>query len=116
MNFFKIIPEVICFPLKLPKVASCAYIKYFDLHICHHQGGTLIEYENKLRLLEIAQVPKENVDEFKSVSKFKIFNTNNLWMHMPTVARLTESGQMDMEVIVNNKVCVKSADRHWPGW
>lgn len=35
------------------------------------QGGTLIEYEGKLRLLEIAQVPKEHVDEFKSVSKFR---------------------------------------------
>ncbi len=35
------------------------------------QGGTLIEYQNKLRLLEIAQVPKEHVDEFKSVSKFR---------------------------------------------
>ena len=39
------------------------------------KGGTLIEYEGRARLLEIAQVPKENVDEFKSVSKewFVIF-------------------------------------------
>lgn len=43
------------------------------------QGGTLIKYENKLRLLEIAQVPKEHVDDFKSVKTFKFFNTNNLW-------------------------------------
>jgi len=35
------------------------------------QGGTLVDYENKLRLLELAQVPKDKVDEFKSVSKFK---------------------------------------------
>ena len=35
------------------------------------KGGTLVNYEGKLRLLEIAQVPKDNVDEFKSVSKFK---------------------------------------------
>ena len=68
------------------------------------QGGTLIEYNKKLRLLEIAQVPKENVDEFKSVSKFKIFNTNNLWISLPAVKRLNVSGEMDMEVIVNNKV------------
>ena len=35
------------------------------------QGGTLVDYEGKLRLVEIAQVPKDYVDEFKSVSKFK---------------------------------------------
>jgi UDP-glucose pyrophosphorylase len=46
------------------------------------QGGTLIQYENKLRLLEIAQVPKEHVDEFKSIKKFKFFNTNNLWVKL----------------------------------
>lgn len=43
------------------------------------KGGTLIQYENKLRLLEIAQVPNEHVDEFKSVKTFKFFNTNNIW-------------------------------------
>ncbi|XP_039263753.1 UTP--glucose-1-phosphate uridylyltransferase-like [Styela clava] len=67
------------------------------------KGGTLIEYEDKLRLLEIAQVPKEHVDEFKSVSKFKIFNTNNLWMKLSAVNSLVTSKQLDIEVIVNNK-------------
>lgn len=43
------------------------------------KGGTLIQFENKLRLLEIAQVPKEHVDDFKSVKTFKFFNTNNIW-------------------------------------
>ena len=38
-------------------------------------GGTLIEYENKLRLLEIAQVPKDHVDEFKSVNKFRLVDS-----------------------------------------
>lgn len=67
------------------------------------KGGTLIQYEEKLRLLEIAQVPKEHVDEFKSVSKFKIFNTNNLWMKLSAVKSLIENRMMDIEVIVNNK-------------
>ena len=56
--------------------------------------------------MEIAQVPNENKDEFKSVSKFKIFNTNNLWMNLKAVHELTLSNQIEMEVIVNNKVCV----------
>jgi len=68
------------------------------------KGGTLIEYEGRARLLEIAQVPKENVDEFKSVSKFKIFNTNNLWLRLDAVDRLCKNGKIeDMEIIVNEK-------------
>ncbi|KAI4812896.1 hypothetical protein KUCAC02_024258 [Chaenocephalus aceratus] len=98
-----------------------------DLHILHHlvsqpngkrcefimevtdktradvKGGTLIQYEGKLRLLEIAQVPKAHVDEFKSVSKFKIFNTNNLWISLPAIKRLQEQKAMDLEIIVNPK-------------
>ena len=42
-----------------------------DLDLFDLKGGTLVDYESKLRLLELAQVPKENVDEFKSVNKFK---------------------------------------------
>ncbi|CAF0749041.1 unnamed protein product [Adineta ricciae] len=67
------------------------------------KGGTLIEYEGKLRLLEIAQVPKENVDEFKSVSKFRIFNTNNLWINLPAIKRVVEDQSLHMEIIVNLK-------------
>ena len=47
------------------------------------KGGTLIEYEGKLRLLEVAQVPKKHVEEFKSIKKFSVFNTNNLWIKLP---------------------------------
>lgn len=68
------------------------------------QGGTLTQYENKLRLVEIAQVPKAHVDEFKSVSKFKIFNTNNLWIALSAIKRLQEKNAIDMEIIVNPKV------------
>nr|XP_061792384.1 UTP--glucose-1-phosphate uridylyltransferase-like [Nerophis lumbriciformis] len=67
------------------------------------KGGTLIQYEDRLRLLEIAQVPKDHVDEFKSVSKFKIFNTNNLWISLSAIKRLIDNNALDMEVIVNPK-------------
>ncbi|XP_072164135.1 UTP--glucose-1-phosphate uridylyltransferase-like isoform X1 [Diadema setosum] len=67
------------------------------------KGGTLIQYHNKLRLLEIAQVPKWHVDEFKSVTKFKIFNTNNLWIKLDAIKRVVENNSLSMEVIVNNK-------------
>nr|XP_045581617.1 UTP--glucose-1-phosphate uridylyltransferase-like [Procambarus clarkii] len=67
------------------------------------KGGTLIRYENQMRLLEIAQVPKEHVDDFKSVKTFKIFNTNNLWIKLSAIKEVLEGGTLDMEVIVNNK-------------
>lgn len=67
------------------------------------KGGTLIQYEGKLRLLEIAQVPKERVDEFKSVSKFKIFNTNNLWVNLKAMEAVVRNHMLQLEIIVNPK-------------
>jgi len=67
------------------------------------KGGTLIQYENKLRLLEIAQVPKEHLEEFKSVKKFKFFNTNNLWIKLNAIEKVLNEGSMNLEIIVNNK-------------
>ncbi len=81
-----------------------------------------------MRLLEIAQVPKDHVDEFKSVSKFKleffffknkktysnlfyfttrIFNTNNLWIKLKAIEEAVENKTLHMEVIVNHKVTDK---------
>ena len=67
------------------------------------KGGTLIQYEGKLRLLEAAQVPKGHEEDFKSVKKFNVFNTNNLWMNMPQIKHIIEENTLDMEVIVNPK-------------
>ncbi|XP_057500865.1 UTP--glucose-1-phosphate uridylyltransferase isoform X2 [Actinidia eriantha] len=67
------------------------------------KGGTLISYEGKVQLLEIAQVPDENVNEFKSIEKFKIFNTNNLWVNLGAIKRLVEADALKMEIIPNPK-------------
>ncbi|KAL8532282.1 hypothetical protein ACS0TY_008762 [Phlomoides rotata] len=67
------------------------------------KGGTLISYEGKVQLLEIAQVPDEHVNEFKSIEKFKIFNTNNLWVNLQAINRLVEADALKMEIIPNPK-------------
>lgn len=68
------------------------------------KGGTLIDYEGKPKLLEIAQVPESKVDEFKSIKKFKIFNTNNLWVRLDAIKRLIESKVLEeMDIIQNQK-------------
>ncbi|EGG19956.1 UDP-glucose pyrophosphorylase 2 [Cavenderia fasciculata] len=69
------------------------------------KGGTLIEYEGKAKLLEIAQVPPNHVEDFKSIKKFKIFNTNNIWVNLKAIDRvLKESLLDDMDIIINPKV------------
>ena len=54
--------------------------------------------------MELAQVPPENVNDFKSIKKFKIFNTNNLWVSLAAMKRVLATGVLrDMDVIVNPK-------------
>nr|POE99514.1 putative utp--glucose-1-phosphate uridylyltransferase [Quercus suber] len=67
------------------------------------KGGTIIDYEGQARLLEIAQVPKQYVNEFKSIKKFKYFNTNNIWMNLRAVKRVVENNELSMEIIPNGK-------------
>ena len=67
------------------------------------KGGTIIDYEGKARLLEIAQVPKQYVNEFKSIKKFKYFNTNNIWMNLRAIKRVVEADELEMEIIPNDK-------------
>ena len=44
------------------------------------------------------------MDEFKSITKFKVFNTNNLWASLSAIDRLVTKGSMVNDVIVNKKV------------
>ncbi|KAH9986552.1 UTP--glucose-1-phosphate uridylyltransferase-domain-containing protein [Russula compacta] len=67
------------------------------------KGGTLVDYEGSIRLLEVAQVPSEHLEDFKSVRKFKIFNTNNIWLNLPALKRVMETENLDLEIIINQK-------------
>ncbi|KAI4232589.1 MAG: hypothetical protein LQ352_008322 [Teloschistes flavicans] len=67
------------------------------------KGGTIINYDGSVRLLEIAQVPKEHTNEFKSIKKFKYFNTNNIWLNLQAIKRVVENNELEMEIIPNSK-------------
>ncbi|KAK4411937.1 UTP--glucose-1-phosphate uridylyltransferase [Sesamum angolense] len=68
------------------------------------KGGTLISYEGRVQLLEIAQVPDEHVNEFKSIEKFKISTpTTCKWINLPAIKRLVEADALKMEIIPNPK-------------
>jgi UTP--glucose-1-phosphate uridylyltransferase len=67
------------------------------------KGGTLYEQEGKLKLLEIAQVPDEHIDEFCSQEKFSVFNTNNIWINLVALEEKMQEGSLNLNVIVNRK-------------
>ncbi|KAA8499890.1 UTP--glucose-1-phosphate uridylyltransferase [Porphyridium purpureum] len=76
-----------------------------DKTIADVKGGTLINYQGRKKLLEIAQVPKDHVEEFKSVRKFRVFNTNNLWVNLRALKTVLEEREdrIRPDLIVNKK-------------
>lgn len=67
------------------------------------KGGTLVEYDDKLTLLEVAQVPAEKKNEFVSVRKFKIFNTNSVWINLKKLKALLKETRLILDIIENKK-------------
>lgn len=67
------------------------------------KGGTIISYGGHVSLLEVAQVPSQYIEEFKSVTKFKVFNTNNIWVSLHAIKRVMQQNELKLDIIVNNK-------------
>jgi len=68
------------------------------------KGGTLVKNgQRELGLLELAQVPKAYGEEFKSIKKFKIFNTNNIWINLPELKKKIQANEIHLDIIVNQK-------------
>jgi UTP--glucose-1-phosphate uridylyltransferase len=70
------------------------------------KGGHLCLLRNgRLALRESAQVSPEELEEFQDTTVFRYFNTNNIWLHLPTLAALLRShnGVLPLATIVNRK-------------
>jgi UTP--glucose-1-phosphate uridylyltransferase len=67
------------------------------------KGGTLYQQEGKLKLLEIARVPDDKVDDFCDQNKFKVFNTNNIWINLIALKKRMIQGPLKLTVLVNQK-------------
>jgi UTP--glucose-1-phosphate uridylyltransferase len=67
-------------------------------HLAATLGGDLL-------LREAAQCPPEEREAFQDVARHRYFNTNNLWLHLPSVrARLDETaGVLGLPLIINRK-------------
>jgi len=69
---------------KLPFLMEVA-----DRTAADRKGGHLAQGRNgRLLLREIAQCPTEDLDAFQDIHRHRYFNTNNLWLHLPTLHRL----------------------------
>ncbi|MEM7126573.1 MAG: UTP--glucose-1-phosphate uridylyltransferase [Chloroflexota bacterium] len=64
----------------------------------HDQAGQLI-------LREVAQCPPEEIDDFQDISRYRYFNTNNLWIHLPSLQHTLEenNGVLPLPLIRNEK-------------
>ncbi len=67
------------------------------------KGGTLYRHGGRLKLLELAHVPEAHVDEFCGQEKFRVFNTNNIWVHLGHLKRVLGLGPLGLDIIVNRK-------------
>ena len=67
------------------------------------KGGTLYQQDGKLKLLELARVPDDKIDEFYDQKKFKVFNTNNIWINLVALNDRLKKGPLELSVLLNRK-------------
>jgi UTP--glucose-1-phosphate uridylyltransferase len=77
-----------------------------DRTAADRKGGHLCRLKNgRLALRESAQCPPEAESAFQDVNHHRYFNTNNVWLHLPTLAELLAEhhGFLPLPTIVNHK-------------
>jgi len=70
------------------------------------KGGHLAQRpDGQLILRELAQCPPDELAQFQDIERYRYFNTNNLWVHLPTLyAVLRErNGVLGLPLIRNEK-------------
>jgi UTP--glucose-1-phosphate uridylyltransferase len=67
------------------------------------KGGTLVIRDGRLDLLEIAQVSPQDRDLFMDIDRFRVFNTNNVWIDLDALAESLDSGPLNLPLIQNHK-------------
>lgn len=70
------------------------------------KGGHLAQRpDGQLILRELAQCPPQELDAFQDIQRYRYFNTNNLWVHLPTLYRVLSErqGVLGLPLILNEK-------------
>jgi UTP--glucose-1-phosphate uridylyltransferase len=70
------------------------------------KGGHLAQQpDGQLLLREIAQCPADEMESFQDINRYRYFNTNNLWIHLPTLQKILDErhGILGLPLIRNEK-------------
>jgi UTP--glucose-1-phosphate uridylyltransferase len=70
------------------------------------KGGHLCRLtDGRLALRESAQCPAEDTEAFQDIERHRYFNSNNLWLHLPTLAKqlANHGGFLPLATLVNHK-------------
>lgn len=77
-----------------------------DRTLADRKGGHLARRrDGQLILREIAQCPPDEMELFQDIERYRYFNTNNLWLHLPTLKRVVaeRNGILGLPLIRNEK-------------
>jgi UTP--glucose-1-phosphate uridylyltransferase len=86
---------------KLPFLMEVA-----DRTAADRKGGHLAQRpDGQLILRELSQCPPDEVDLFQDITRYRYFNTNNLWLHLPSLRQLLakHNNLLDLPLIRNEK-------------
>jgi len=70
------------------------------------KGGHLgLSPDQTLLLREVAQCPADELEAFQDIERYAYFNTNNLWLHLPTLQQMLAAnrGVLKLPLIRNEK-------------
>lgn len=70
------------------------------------KGGHLAQLRSgRYVLREVAQCPKHDMDAFQDIKRHRYFNTNNIWLHLPSLKALinNRNGVLGLPMIRNGK-------------
>jgi UTP--glucose-1-phosphate uridylyltransferase len=68
------------------------------------KGGTLVMRDGRIDLLEIAQVAPEQRNAFMDIERFKVFNTNNVWVDLDALWEALMDKTLRLPLIQNHKL------------
>ena len=74
--------------------------------LADNKGGHLsVRPDGQLILRELSQCPPEEREMFQDINRYRYFNTNNLWLHLPTVYEVMRrsGGRLELPLIRNEK-------------
>jgi len=98
----------------MPFLMECA-----DRTEADKKGGHLARRpDGRLMLRELAQCPDADLDSFQDVTRHRYFNTNTLWLHLPSVrdALRAAGGVLDLPLIRNGKTVDPRDPDSTPVW